>query len=351
MSTRNHNSPLQTDSPLEIESVESARPPSRAAAGGQADDIANTPRTVIRGESQKDKTKPSFPAMTDWLNVSFPFYPPDSNPGSFFGRFSEVTGYVFGGMADQKRGLHGWKESFCFDRGGVRFAFGGQRNTAFLSLPGEGCAFISDWQALTNFLRDELRGHITRWDGAVDDYEGKHSVNDAIELYELGAFKNGGREPKPKQHGNWLTSDDLGRTFEVGTRKNGKLIRIYEKGKQLGDPTSFWVRWEVEFHAKDRTIPWDVLLYPGEYVNGAYPCMSWVSGRALHIHTIKAQDQIIYERLIQVAATAYGPLINVMMLLEGNAERVVELLRRNGVPRRLAFTDDYLRIKEGTNGL
>jgi len=246
-------------------------------------------------------------------------------------------------MTDQERGLHGWKHSFEFDRGGVKFAYGGQNNTAFLSLPGEGCAFISDWQSFASYLIKQLQARITRWDGAVDDFNGVHSVDHAVELYKSGGFKQGGRNPKPRQHGNWITPDDLGRTFEVGRRKNGKLIRIYEKGKQLGDPSSPWVRWEVEFHAKDRVIPWDVLLHPGEYVAGSYPCLSWVSERVFRINTIKEQDRISYERLKQVASTTYGPLINVMLQREGSAERVVEQLRRQAVPKRLASTDHYLR--------
>ena len=137
----------------------------------------------------------------------------------------------------------------------------------------------------------------------------------------------------------------MGRTFEVGNRKNGKLIRIYEKGKQLGDPSSPWVRWEVEFHAKDRVIPYDVLLHPGEYVAGAYPCMSWVSGRALRIHTVKEQDRITYERSVQVASTAYGALFNVMLQREGSAERVVERLKRQAIPKRLVFTDYFLQTQ------
>ncbi len=48
-------------------------------------------------------------------------------------------------------------------------------------------------------------------------------------------------------------------------------MRIYEKGKQLGDPESPWVRWELELHNTDREIPFDVLLQPGRYVAGAYP--------------------------------------------------------------------------------
>ena len=129
-------------------------------------------------------------------------------------------------MTDQQRGLHGWEQSFRFDHGGVMFAFGGQRNTAFLSMPGEGCSYITEWLTLVSFLRDKLQARITRWDGAVDDFNGIHSIEYAVDTYIKGGFKHGGRNPHPKQYGNWITQDDLGRTFEVGNRKNGKLIRI-----------------------------------------------------------------------------------------------------------------------------
>lgn len=303
------------------------------------------PRTVIRGESSTGEKNRSQAALTDWLNVSFPFHLENNSPLEFFRSFSEVTKAVFGGMTDQQRGLHGWQYSFQFDHGCVLFACGGQNNTAFLSLPGEGCALISDWQSFALYLRDQLRARITRWDGAVDDFNGVHSVDMAIEFYKQGHFKHGGREPKLTQHGNWIKPDGSGRSVYVGNRKNGKLIRIYEKGKQLGDSSSPWVRWEVELHAKDRVIPWEVLLHPGEYVAGAYPCLSWVSERVFRINTIKEQDRISYERLKQVASTAYGALLNVMLQREGSAELIVEQLKRHAIPRRLAATDHYLRTK------
>ncbi len=314
-------------------------------ASSDTNHITDIPRTVIRGESPVEERNKSQAALTDWLNLSFPFHSENNNPKDFFISFSEATNRVFGGMTDQERGMHGWKHSFKFDHGCVIFAYGGQNNTAFLSLPGEGCSFISNWQSFASYLKDQLRSRITRWDGAVDDFLGIHSVDHAVQLYKQGGFNQGGRNPKPRQHGNWITSDDLGRTFEVGNRKNGKLIRVYEKGKQLGDPSSPWVRWEVEFHAKDRVIPFDVLLHPGEYVTGAYPCMSWVSERSFRIHTIKEQDRISYERLKQVASTSYGALLNVMLQREGSAERVVTPLKKQAIPKRLAFTDHYLRTQ------
>lgn len=317
-----------------------------AAPSAEAQPRAGAPRTVIRGESREDSPT-SHKALTDWLNVSFPFDPKRLDPKFFFDCFSEVTGGVFGGMTDRERGLHGWRSSFAFDRGNVLFACGGQRDTAFLSLSGEGCAFVTDWGKLSNLLKADLRGHITRWDGAADDFEGKHSVDLAVVLYQLGGFKSGGRQPNPRQFGNWLTPDTLGRTFQVGSRENGKLARIYEKGKQLGEPSNPWVRWEVELHAVDRVIPWDVLENPGYYVAGAYPCFDWISSEASRIRTVKAQDAISYSRLKHVSSVAYGALINVMLQREGSAERVVELLRRDGIPRRLAFSEDYLRLQGG----
>ena len=60
---------------------------------------------------------------------------------------------------------------------------------------------------------------------------------------------------------------------------NGKMLRIYEKGKQLGDSESPWVRVEAELRNKSRVIPWDALTRPGSYLAGAYPCLAYLSGR------------------------------------------------------------------------
>lgn len=254
-------------------------------------------------------------------------------------------------MESRQRGLHGYSRSFAFDRGTVLFAIGGQRETGFISVPGDGCNLIRDWPRLSELIQHRLGGRITRWDGAVDDFEGAHSVDLAVELWKLGGFSTGGNRPSIDQRGNWIEQDGKGRTFYVGRRENGKLLRIYEKGKQLGSPSHPWVRWEVELHNVDRHIPWDVLTQPGTYVAGSYPCMSWVSPVAHRIKTIRAQDSITYDRLAQVGSIAYGTLINVMLEREGSPERVVERLRRAGVPRRLVGTDTALKRGSGQDAL
>ena len=195
---------------------------------------------------------------------------------------------------------------------------------------------VPDWPALTSFLRHDLNARITRWDGAVDDYEGIHSVDLAVEIYKNGGFKSGGNQPVCNQNGNWLAPDGSGRTFYVGKRKNGKMLRVYEKGMQLGAMWHPWVRWEVEMHNKDRIVPWEVLLTPGKFVAGAYPrALGWVNEEMLRIKTVTETAKIGYERLTHYHALAYGKHINVMLQVEGSAEKVVEKLIREGLPARL----------------
>jgi phage replication initiation protein len=86
-----------------------------------------------------------------------------------------------------------------------------------------------------------------------------------------------------------------------------------------------------------------VLLFPDRYVAGAYPCMSWVGVDRSRLLTVKAQDEISYDRLVHAGSTAYGALINIMLEREGSPERVIAMLRKSGAPRRLAFSDEYLR--------
>jgi phage replication initiation protein len=122
-------------------------------------------------------------------------------------------------------------------------------------------------------------------------------------------------------------------------RENGKMMRIYEKGKQLGAPDNPWVRWELELHNTSREIPLDVLLEPGRYVAGAYPCMAWVREDASRVQTIRKTGQISYEQLCHQVRITYGRMINVMMKVEGSADKVVEKLRRDGIPGRLRLPE------------
>jgi phage replication initiation protein len=342
-----------------------------APGGGYLDVAAfpgeEAPRLVIRGESLQDINSTSsgeafkliatgyqgkaklvylplakpdgepLAALTDYLNTTFPFNPSQENIVQLVQYFGLFLGKDFDHMEERKGGLHGYKTSFNIGKTGGMLAFGGQRGTALVSLPGSACTLITDWQACYHLFYEILNGRITRWDGAVDMFEGVPSVDDAVNFYLTDQFNAGGNKPSCSQQGNWIEADGSGRTFYVGKRKNGKLMRVYEKGKQLGDASSPWVRWELELHNRDRIIPWDVLLEPGKYLAAAYPCMNWVSEIQERIRTTRQTSTLSYQHLTYYARQAYGPLINVMLEVEGSAEKVIEQLIRSGTPARLVY--------------
>lgn len=328
----------------------------------------NIPRLVIRGESYVDSIPDSgeklqfraiggngkhkivsiplpkpdaepLAALTDYLNTTFPLVYSQEKILELLDYFKLFLGESFDSLEQRKGGLHGYQVSFTVGDTGALFAYGGQRGTAFFSMPGSACALIQDWASCYHLFHEILKARITRWDGAVDVFNGVPSVDDAVNFYQIDLFNSGGNRPSCSQQGNWIEPDGTGRTFYVGKRKNGKLLRVYEKGKQLGDPESPWVRWELELHNRDREIPWDVILEPGKYLAAAYPCMSWVNKIQERIKTNKKTAQISYDHLTHYASQAYGPLINVMLKVEGSPEKVIERLKRPGVPARLTFNE------------
>ena len=320
---------------------------------------AASPPLVIRGESLEKNTYPdggesyilvsdgrrnfleahpqpkpdgvAYAAITDYLNCTFPFNPCDLT--QVFMQLEVCLGKNFFPAVDRGRPLHFYEHSFSLGVSSGIFAFGKQGG--MLSLSGEACHLVPDWETLIVLVRDRLAGRISRWDGAVDDYSGIHSVDVALQMYLKCEFNAGGNEPTCEQRGNWIKPDGKGRTLYVGKRENGKMARIYEKGKQLGAPLNPWVRWEVELRNTDRIIPFEVLLEPGKYVAGAYPAFGWVREEMQRIRTIQNTGKISYESSVDHAKNAYGKLVNVMMEMEGSAEKVVEKLIRDGIPSRL----------------
>ena len=342
------------------------------AADGRADapqahrpDVGGdeSPRLVIRGESSEQTNPESgesyelvsvggrghliahplpdpnanpVAAQTDWLNCTFPFE--RERLSDILQSLFRLLGPCYAPAKERGRGLHGWRESLSMGASSAMFAYGGQRGTALLSLPGVACTVIpkDNWPELVAYLRDSLLARISRWDGAVDDFEGVHSVDEAVELYQAGMFGSGGNYPECDQRGNWLRPNGRGRTFYVGLRENGKLLRVYEKGMQQGQPWHPWVRWELELHNKDRVIPWQAVLEPGKYVAGAYgKTLRWITEDMCRVRTARTALTVSYEHLSRAAKRSYGKLINLMLEVEGSPEKVIEKLRQDGMPARL----------------
>jgi DNA relaxase NicK len=227
-------------------------------------------------------------------------------------------------------------------------AWGGNRNadgedTMCIHLTGQACESINlqdaqdgdTWANLVAVLQD-FTCKITRVDIAYDDLDGDQGgVAAAVGWYKQGLFTNGGRPPSLCQHGNWI--DGHGRTLEIGKRENGKLLRIYEKGHQLGDRKSRWVRYELELRSVDRVIPAAALLCLDELLCGSYPAMNFVRCvKPLSVPTIvKAKLTMTLDHLKHHASRAYGRLLNAMQGLGADPADIVASLRVDGLPRRL----------------
>jgi len=288
--------------------------------------VISTPLPKVDGEP--------YAAITDFLNCTFPFN--EFYFDSVMFDLLDCLGESFAPIKNRFKGLHGWENSIQLGNTKTFFAYGGQNNTAFLSIPGDACHMVPSWSKLATLIGEKYKGKITRWDGAVDDYEGLHTVDWGVKLFFENKFNAGGKKPSCEQKGNWLIPDGTGRTFYIGKRENGKMMRIYEKGMQLGSRWHPWVRWELELHSVDRVIPWDVLLQPGKYVAGAYPkATGWIQQEMSRIKTLQNNTRISYDYLTECASIGYGKHLNVMLEIEGSAEKVIEKLIRNGVPKRL----------------
>ena len=238
-------------------------------------------------------------------------------------------------VEERRSGMFGYSASRDLGGYGV-LAYGGdaQRGTVFVSISGEGCRRIADFGRVRSWA-EPLGARITRVDIAADDHDAVClDLPGAIQAWRDGLFTLAGRPPK----GRFI--DDFeggsGRTFYVGSREGGKVCRVYEKGKQLGDPKSSWVRAEVEIHAKDRVIPWDAVTEPARYLAGSYPYFQPLSLEPERIKTIERGTEISIGAVAGWMRLAAGKSVNVLLQhFEGDHAALVNAVRREGVPKRL----------------
>lgn len=220
----------------------------------------------------------------------------------------------------------------CLDVGGDVLKYLDEKIQIYL--PGEGCALIRNW----SFARKQLEKYqasITRIDIAYDDHQGYSDINSVREAYAQQQFQTSGRPPKAQYIDDCGSGD--GKTFYVGNRENGKYFRAYEKGKQLGDIESKWIRLEVEFKAKDRHIPLDILTSAKFYIAGSYPALSFISFIQEVIKTVKEKLKITFNHLNKHCRIQYGRLICYSLHhLKLTPEQVIKnIYNSSGYPSRL----------------
>jgi phage replication initiation protein len=284
------------------------------------------------------------PAIVDWCTATWEF-DSDEFP-AFLRALSWATGLQL--QAVESRALRGYSDGrvvHAFVRGEFvqlcTVCWGGesQRGRAMIDFPGASCGMV-DWPAMRDFLESLSASRLTRVDVAVDLHEGECTVDDAMGWVGEGLFNVGGRNPSTRIDGDWLPvmaggKSREGRTLYVGKAKNGKGLRVYEKGRQLGDEASEWNRFEVQFGNRDRVLPFDILTDPSRFFVGAYPALERVLAAAGdRIATISNTAAITIGRILTWAKASAGKWLHVLASEVDPAE-LVEAIRVSAVPRRI----------------
>jgi phage replication initiation protein len=281
-------------------------------------------------------------AVIDWLTVT---WQPESDDLHVAREvWPDLSRWLGGGVVGQEcAGKYGYRFGCVFSinvHGSLvpvgRVDWGGDRHggRARLDLSGSGCSRVCMWPVVREYIEGLEAFTLTRADLAVDCLMGEFGVEDARDWYLEGEFHAGGRRPRHSLVGDWL-DPHYGRTLEIGRRENGKMLRAYEKGRQLGDSASPWTRFEVELRNIDRVLPVDVLTSPGKYFAGAYEALQrLLDVGAERIKTLQAEGEIGLRQLVQFHRSAYGQLVNVLRA-RLPAGDVLDALCREGVPRRL----------------
>ena len=270
-----------------------------------------------------------------------------------------ILGYLLGDdfneIYDIGKGQHFYKYAFRIgspDTPLGTICLGNKKGESCLILiTGHGCHVASDgWEfGLHQWLSTvAVNPKITRCDLAHDDFEGAYSSAEwANECETQGKFALTNRLPQVQLLGDWKRHEGRGRTLQVGSRESGKLIRIYEKGKQLGDLESLWLRSELELSNKSKVIPLDVLLYPTQYFIGAYPyCAELISLATKNgeiptprkIEIIQKTAKIQLDKSLEILKHQFGKYLRTYREIYGSDTEIMDLLvsdKKDFYPKRL----------------
>lgn len=209
--------------------------------------------------------------------------------------------------------------------------YGGQRDTVLIELKGLGCNLAAEgWEnRMYEFLKNAIRARITRCDLALDFFNGEYTPEQALLDHDNGHFNNHNMQPKRECRGtSWQKEDQTGKTLYIGRVKNARYVRIYEKGRQLGDKDSPWVRFEIQFNHGDIEIPFEILQDSGGYFAGAFPiCQTFKNmPEAKRIAVREKTLNLTFEHKVRHGKNAVGALVRFMRDVGLDDGQIVEML-------------------------
>lgn len=322
--------------------------PSKDRAGPETIWVGTpVPKTITEAQPQR--------SVIDWLSVTIPA--PAVTVEALLGYLRPAFGDIPLAI-EAGGGLFGFREQYRVFAGteGLRRQLGSlskggdsQAGRWLIVLTGTGCSTIKDWVKFVRLIKI-LSPRITRLDIALDFLEGEYTVDDAVSMHEKKEFAVRGRNPGSHVAGDWLQGTG-GRTLYVGKAKNGKMLRVYERGIKLGDPNSPAVRFEVQFTNRDRVIPLRAILESDSYFAGAYPPLAkMLPVAALPIATKRKQAVWSLAHRLRHLKQSYGKTISEALSASGATdEELIRLLRSSSLhgPPLNAITD-WQEIKAQT---
>ena len=211
--------------------------------------------------------------------------------------------------------------------------------TCRIELTGAGCKAFGGarsghakrWLELRAKL-ESTAGRLTRVDVCADDYAGLYPISMAMQWLAAGEFDNRGQKVK-RQLLNDFDSGD-GKTLYIGSRQSEKFLRVYEKGRELGDPESEWVRYEAEFKASRRKeLSLDILRDPDAYLRGAYPVLHFVRAMALRIDPTDAAAAACWKSCRRHLRRQYGATLNFVVRHTPDDEALGRVIRSLTSPK------------------
>lgn len=299
-----------------------------------------------------------FSVGIDWACCTF--FPLGRTPGPNVdrkvARFADFLGgylspnLVLGAETNGRFGYGKSRKLYWGDEvvGAIRYE--GNANSVAYELTGRGTDFL-DLDALAE-IGSEVTYRVTRADFRFDDFFSLfRSYADWRDFAIAGGFKPArGSLPRLKEYGD--LGSGKGSTFYVGSEKSSRLLRIYEKGKELACAEHpRWVRVEVQVRGKEFAMTAADLQRPGAVLKG-YPGLSDlpISEGAVGIQRIRrVVDDAHFEKTIRwLRKTAGASLNHLFDALD--IEEARELVARDvpsGLERKGLSRDEIaLRLRE-----
>lgn len=245
---------------------------------------------------------------------------------------------------ENKSGRNFYERSYTLEHNAGIVCIGGQNDTVLISLNGIGCTYAKlGWEAHLQAWLDLFcqEPKITRIDLAHDDLYGEYTSIDWFnEQHTIGGFTNGGRPPSVEWRGDWKKPNGKGRSLYIGSRDSSKFTRIYEKGKQLGDKDSLWLRTEVEYKSRDIFIPLEVLTNPSQFFLASYPCFHIFDGQTdiSKFERIEKQDLMTFDQAIDILKNQYGRYLYFFRQVYDDDSALLDILtdiKNKAVPERI----------------